>query len=101
MCADPNNLPFSSRDGSGFENKLAELLARNMGVRLRYVWWAQRRGFVRNTLTEAKCELWPGVASRLERVLTTDPGMGVIRHADAGYQTAIDFAREHGIDRAM
>lgn len=73
VCADPNNLPFSSRDGSGFENKLAELVARNMGVRLRYVWWAQRRGFVRNTLTEARCELWPGVASGLERVLTTQP----------------------------
>src|SRR5207302_2215689 len=42
-----------------------------------------------------------GMADRLERVLTTDPGMGVIRHADAGYETAIDFAREHGIDRAV
>lgn len=34
---------------------------------------------------------------RLERVLTTDPGMGVIRHADAGYESAIDFAEEHDI----
>ncbi len=34
---------------------------------------------------------------RLERVLTTDPGTGIIRHADAGYQKAIDFAHEHGI----
>ena len=41
------------------------------------------------------------MADRLQRVLTTDPGMGVIRHADAGYETAIDFAREHGIDRAI
>jgi urocanate hydratase len=41
-----------------------------------------------------------GMADRLERVLTTDPGMGVIRHADAGYETAIGFAREHHIDRA-
>jgi urocanate hydratase len=41
------------------------------------------------------------MADRLERVLTTDPGMGVIRHADAGYETAIDFAREQRIDRAM
>ncbi|HEY8677197.1 MAG TPA: urocanate hydratase [Candidatus Dormibacteraeota bacterium] len=40
------------------------------------------------------------MAERLERVLTTDPGMGVIRHADAGYETAVDFAREHRIDRA-
>jgi len=37
---------------------------------------------------------------RLQRVLTTDPGMGVIRHADAGYDTAVEFARAHGIDRA-
>jgi urocanate hydratase len=41
------------------------------------------------------------MAERIERVLTTDPGMGVIRHADAGYESAIDFAREHRIDRAM
>jgi urocanate hydratase len=40
------------------------------------------------------------MADRLERVLTTDPGMGVIRHADAGYETAVEFAAEHRIDRA-
>jgi urocanate hydratase len=37
-------------------------------------------------------------AERLERVLTTDPGTGILRHADAGYEDAIDAAREHGID---
>ena len=42
----------------------------------------------------------PATADRLERVLTTDPGMGVIRHADAGYEIAVEFASEHGIDRA-
>jgi urocanate hydratase len=36
-------------------------------------------------------------AAQLERVLTADPGMGVIRHADAGYEEAIDFARERGV----
>jgi urocanate hydratase len=40
------------------------------------------------------------MAERLQRVLTTDPGMGVIRHADAGYESAIDFAHASGIDRA-
>src|SRR5215469_7917479 len=40
-------------------------------------------------------------ARRLERVLTTDPGLGVIRHADAGYEDAKKFAREHGIVRPM
>jgi urocanate hydratase len=43
----------------------------------------------------------PEMADRLERVLTTDPGMGVLRHADAGYETAVDFARGHAIDRAQ
>ncbi|TMD12937.1 MAG: urocanate hydratase [Chloroflexi bacterium] len=42
-----------------------------------------------------------GMADRLERVLTTDPGTGVIRHADAGYESAVAFARSHGIDRAQ
>jgi urocanate hydratase len=36
--------------------------------------------------------------ARLERVLTADPGTGVMRHADAGYDEAIDFARGHGVD---
>src|SRR5881409_3716267 len=36
-------------------------------------------------------------AARLERVLTSDPGMGVIRHADAGYERAIEVARERGV----
>jgi urocanate hydratase len=40
------------------------------------------------------------MADRLERVLTTDPGMGVIRHADAGYEVAVEFASQQGIDRA-
>jgi mxaJ protein len=73
VCADPNNLPFSSRTQPGFENRIAELVAKDLGARLRYVWWAQRRGYVRNTLTESKCDLWPGVATGVERVLTTRP----------------------------
>ncbi len=39
----------------------------------------------------------PEAAARLQRVLTTDPGMGVVRHADAGYEEAITFAKRHGI----
>ena len=50
VCADPNNLPFSSARGDGFENKIAELLARELGANLKYFWWSQRRGFIRNTL---------------------------------------------------
>ncbi|RCK73147.1 MAG: Urocanate hydratase [Anaerolineae bacterium] len=43
----------------------------------------------------------PEAARRLERVLTTDPGMGVVRHADAGYELAIEFAKKHGIKMPM
>ncbi len=43
----------------------------------------------------------PEAAKRLERVLTTDPGLGVVRHADAGYESAIRFAKEHGIKMPM
>jgi mxaJ protein len=45
VCADPNNLPFSNERGEGFENKIAELIAADLGARLSYTWWAQRRGF--------------------------------------------------------
>ncbi|GIK73039.1 MAG: urocanate hydratase [Chloroflexota bacterium] len=43
----------------------------------------------------------PAAAARLERVLTSDPGMGVARHADAGYPEAIEFARTHGVKLPM
>jgi mxaJ protein len=73
VCADPNNLPFSNRAGEGFENRIASLLAKEMDADISYVWWAQRRGYVRNTLTEAKCDVWPGVASGVDMVTTTKP----------------------------
>jgi mxaJ protein len=73
VCADPNNLPFSNQARQGFENKIVELLAKDLHKSVRYVWWAQRRGYVRNTLSEAKCDLWPGVARGVERIATTRP----------------------------
>jgi urocanate hydratase len=41
------------------------------------------------------------MAKRIERVLTNDPGMGVVRHADAGYPEAVDFANKHGVKVPM
>jgi mxaJ protein len=73
VCADPNNLPFSNRAGEGFENRLAELVGHALGRPIQYVWWAQRRGFVRNTLKDRRCDLWPGVATRPEMLATTQP----------------------------
>jgi mxaJ protein len=72
-CADPNNLPFSNRAGEGFENKLAEMIASDLHAKLRYVWWAQRRGYVRNTLNEQECDFWPGIGSNVEMAATSRP----------------------------
>ena len=73
VCADPNNLPFSNERGEGFENRLATLVARDLGRELRYTWWAQRRGFVRNTLGAGLCDVVIGMPSGSEAVLTTRP----------------------------
>ena len=71
VCADPDNLPYSHTDGSGFENRLAQLLADDWRVPLRYAWLPDRRGFVRKTLGESRCDVIMGVPVGLERVATT------------------------------
>jgi mxaJ protein len=73
VCADPNNMPFSNQQQQGFENRIAELVARDLNARLSYVWYAQRRAFTRNTLAAGKCDVFIGVPSSLERVTTTVP----------------------------
>jgi mxaJ protein len=73
VCADPNNLPFSDRHEAGFENKLAQMLARDLQTDVKYEWWAQRRGFARQTLAQSRCEIWPGVAAGLETMATSAP----------------------------
>lgn len=73
VCSDPNNLPFSNEKQEGFENKIAELIAREMNLKLEYTWWAQRRGFVRNTLRSDLCDLIVGMPSSSELALTTAP----------------------------
>ena len=98
VCADPNNLPFSNRAGEGFENKLAEMIAADLHAKLDYVWWAQRRGHVRNTLNEQKCDLWPGMASTMEMAATSRPYYRstyviVTREADGLAGLSLDDAR--------
>jgi mxaJ protein len=73
VCADPNNLPFSDQAGQGFENKIAELIARDLGATVDYTWWAQRRGYIRHTLKADTCDIWPGVASGAEMMSSTRP----------------------------
>jgi mxaJ protein len=73
VCADPNNLPFSNARAEGFENKLAALIGRELGWPVRYTWWAQRRGFLRNTLGAHLCDVVMGLPVDLEMVRTTRP----------------------------
>jgi mxaJ protein len=71
VCADPNNLPFSDRDGSGFENKLAEMLSQSLRRPLEHTWWPQRRGALRSTLGARRCDVVLGVPTSLAMAATT------------------------------
>jgi mxaJ protein len=73
VCADPNNLPFSNERGEGFENKLADAVAEDMGTAVEYTWWPQRRGFIRNTLQAGVCDVVMGVPRGFELASTTRP----------------------------
>jgi mxaJ protein len=73
VCAEPDNLPFSHENRSGFENRIAAILAGELGAPLVFEWQPQRRGFVRKTLGAGLCDVWMGVPAGFERVLTTKP----------------------------
>ena len=77
VCADPENMPFSNQKMEGFENRIAEVIAKDLGAPLRFIWWGQRRGFIRNTmnatLEEGRCEVMIGAPAGYDLVRTTKP----------------------------
>jgi quinoprotein dehydrogenase-associated probable ABC transporter substrate-binding protein len=82
VCADPANLPLSNDKGEGYENKIAEALAKDLNLRVEYTFFPQRMGFVRNTLRlrdeqsqQYKCDLIIGVPKEYELTATTLPYM--------------------------
>lgn len=72
VCADANNLPFTNREGEGFENRIAEMMAEELGKPLSYVWAPQIMGFVRNTLNLRVCDVVIGVAAGYDFVQGTN-----------------------------
>ena len=90
VCADPNNLPYSNRLGQGFENKIAELFAAELGISLSYFWFPQSLGFVRSTLGVRRCDLVVGISAAHESVLNTNPyyssAFALVYPADSGLE---------------
>jgi len=101
VCADPNNLPFSNERGEGFENKIAELIADELGVTLSYTWWAQRRGFIRNTLNTGSCDLVTGTTNGIEMLRTTLPyyrsGYAFVTRQDGPKVSSLDDPILHNL----
>jgi quinoprotein dehydrogenase-associated probable ABC transporter substrate-binding protein len=73
VCADPSNLPFSDEKKEGFENKIAELMGGELGLKVDYAWFPQVIGFVRNTLRAHLCDLVMGTVAGDEIMRTTNP----------------------------
>jgi mxaJ protein len=73
VCADPNNLPFSNQAREGFENRLAELVARDIGRQLEYSWWPERKNFIDQSLNAGRCDVVIGVPATLPSVAATKP----------------------------
>ena len=73
VCGDPDNLPFSNEKLEGFENKIAALVATELGTTPSYFWWQHQRGLIRNTFDAEKCDLVIGIPKGYDPVLWTKP----------------------------
>jgi mxaJ protein len=73
VCADPNNMPYSNAQGRGFENELAQMIARDFGRTLVYHWAPQRGRYLKNGLNAGRCDVVLGAVSGMDRVWTTRP----------------------------
>jgi quinoprotein dehydrogenase-associated probable ABC transporter substrate-binding protein len=88
VCSDPHNMPFSTDRGEGFENKLAELLAAQLGRGLSYTWYPRAPGFVRNTLAARKCDV----------IMSAPQGDDVVQVTNPYYRTAYALVFKRGSD---
>ena len=124
VCADPLNPPYSTKNKDGFENKIAELFAKELGQKVEYTWFSQRIGFIRNTLTapvndwdagsdKFKCDIVMGVPAGYNLTLTTAPyyqstyvlliakGRGWDDIKDAAQLTGLPLQKQEALKIAM
>jgi quinoprotein dehydrogenase-associated probable ABC transporter substrate-binding protein len=88
ICADPDNMPASNQKGEGYENKIAEFIAKEWNARLEYAWWPVRRGFFSRALNGQYCDIALTAPAGLDMAGTTKPyfrsGYVVVYRKDSG-----------------
>lgn len=89
VCADPELMPNSNNKQEGFEDKIAELLAKDLGKKLTYTYAYNRQGFLRNTINAMRCDVIMGVTSDYDALRTSKPyyrtGNVFVYRKDSGY----------------
>ena len=73
VCADPDLMPHSNLKREGFEDKIAEVLANDLGKKLTFTYAYSRQGFLRNTINANRCDVIMGVTSDFDALLTSKP----------------------------
>jgi mxaJ protein len=73
VCADPDNMPYSNSKQEGFEDKIAEVLAADLGRKLTYTYAYSRQGFLRNTLNAMRCDVVMSTTPDYDSMRTTKP----------------------------
>jgi len=89
VCGDPSNLPFSNEKLEGIENKIATVIAKDLGLAVSYTWWPHQRGVVKRVLNTRRCDVMLGIPKGYDPVLWTKP------YYRTGYVMA--YRKDHGL----
>ncbi len=89
VCADPENMPYSNMKQEGFEDKIAALLAKDLGKKLSFTYAYNRQGFMRNTINANRCDVIMSTTSDNDALRTSKPyfrsGYVFVYKKDSGY----------------
>ncbi len=88
VCADPDNMPLSNQKGEGFEQKIAEVIAKEWNAKIEYAWWPVRRGFFARALNGRYCDIAIQAPSAFDMAGVTKPyfrsGYVLVTRKDSG-----------------